>query len=113
MKLNDKSLKADSFLCHSDVMEERMPVSLRPTLALGLALAVPAAAYASPPHHRYGRAHHGTVIYQAAAAGARVSVCSELRLLAPPYTPSHRQYEVEGLTRNTDDCARYGCIGNN
>jgi hypothetical protein len=31
----------------------------------------------------------------------------------PSYTPSREQYEIEGLTRNPDDCAKWGCIGNN
>jgi len=111
MKLDDKALNANSFLCHSDVMEERMPASRRLTLALGLALAIPAAAFASPPHHHYGRAHHGTVIYQ--AVGAAPASAPNFSFWPQSYTTSHRQYEVEGLTRNLDDCARYGCIGNN
>jgi hypothetical protein len=94
-------------------MEERMPVSWRLALALGLALAVPAAAYASPPHHHYGRAHHGTVLYQAAAAAPALASVPNFGFWPQSYTTSHRQYEIEGLTRNMDDCARYGCIGNN
>jgi hypothetical protein len=88
------------------------------SLALGLALAIPAAAYAydgvSPPdHHHHSRAHHGMVAYRAAAAGLAPASTPNLVFWPPSYTPSHRLLEIEGLTRNPDDCVKYGCIGNN
>jgi len=89
-----------------------MPISWRLSLALGLALAVPGAAYGSPTHNHTKRPHHATVVYPAPPAPALASAPS-LGFWTPSYTPSHRQYEVEGLTRNMDDCAKYGCIGSN
>jgi hypothetical protein len=88
----------------------------RLSLALGLALAIPAAAYAydggsTPSHHHHMRPNHGMVAYRAPPPA---------HALAPvpndgswPPSPSHHQYEIEGLTRNPDDCVTYGCIGNN
>lgn len=112
--LSDKTLNGNSFFCHSDVMEENMRVSLRLSLslALGLVLAIPAAALGSPTSHPYKRPHHATVVYPAPPAPGLASAPS-LGFWTPSYTPSHQQYEVEGLTRNMDDCAKYGCIGNN
>ena len=46
-------------------------------------------------------------------ATARGAVFPGFGLWSPSYTTSHEQYEIEGLTRNPDDCAKYGCIGNN
>ena len=89
-----------------------MPVSWTLSLALGIALALPAAAYASPPnHHHYRRAYHGTVVYRVAPPAPALASVPNFGFWA--YTPSHRQYEIEGLTRNPDDCVRYGCIGSN
>ncbi len=95
-----------------------MTASRRLSLALGLALAIPAAAYAyggvSPPsHHHYKRPYHGMVAYRAAAPAPASASVPSVGFWPPSYTPSHEQYEIEGLTRNPDDCVRYGCIGNN
>ncbi len=88
----------------------------RLSLALGLALAIPATAYAydggpSPSHHDYRRPHHGMVAYPAPTATA-ASVPS-VGFWPPSYATSQEQYEIEGLTRNPDDCVIYGCVGNN
>ena len=81
---------------------------------LGLALAIPAAAYASPPsHHHYRPAHHGTVVNRAAPAAPALASVPTFGFWPPFATTSHQQYEVEGLTRDTDNCARYGCLGAN
>ena len=91
-----------------------MPLSRKLSLALGLALAVPAAAYASPlSHHHHGRAYHGTVVHRVAAPAASLASVQTFGFWPSSYTPSHRQYEIEGLTRNPDDCVRYGCLGAN
>jgi hypothetical protein len=98
-------------------MEESMTVSRRLSFALGLALAIPAAyAYdgVSPPrHHHHLRLDHGMVAYRVGATALASAPVPNVGFWLPSYTPSHQQYEVEGLTRNPDDCVRYGCIGNN
>lgn len=85
----------------------------RLSLALGLALAVTAPAYASPPdHHHYRRTYHRTVVYRAAPQAPALESVPNVASSPTSYA-SHRQYEIEGLTRNPDDCVRYGCIGSN
>ena len=112
--LNHKAMNSNGFLCHSNVTEETMSPSLRLSLALGLALSLPAAAYAAAPSHHHDRhAYRGTVIYRAAAPAPAEAAAPSFGLWPSSSAPSHRQFEVEGLTRNPDDCARYGCIGNN
>ena len=79
-----------------------MTASRKLSLALGFALAIPAAAYAydggsSLSHHYYSRPHHGIVAYRTAAA-------PRLRT---------GNMKSRGLTRNPDVCAKYGCIGSN
>ena len=91
-----------------------MPVSWKLYLGLGLALAIPAAAYGSPPsHHHYRPAYHGTVVSRAAPAAPALAYIPIFGFWPQSYTTSHQQYEVEGLTRDTDNCAKYGCLGAN
>jgi hypothetical protein len=99
-------------------MEESVPTSRTLLFALGLAFAIPAAAYAyesvsAPSHHHHARLHHKKVAYRAWALGAASTSVPNVGFWLPSYTPSHEQYEIEGLTRSLDDCVRYGCIGNN
>ncbi len=74
--------------------------------AFGLALTTPVAAYAygTPALHHYGR-------HAATAPAARIA--PEARLWRPSYMPSHSLLEIQGLSRNPNDCVKYGCIGNN
>ncbi len=76
-------------------------------LALGIALAAPASAYAalgaSGPMYTHRVIHHRSVVARAEAP-------------APAYAPA-RPYrfgdqETDGLSRNPDDCVTYGCIDN-
>jgi hypothetical protein len=91
-----------------------MPGSWRLSLALGLALAVPAAAYgAQPSHHHYRPAYHGAVINRAALPAPALASVPNFGFWPRPYTTSHEQYKIEGLTRDTDGCAKYGCLGAN
>ncbi len=87
------------------------------SLALGLAFAPPVAAYAydgvSPRLHHHHRPAYHREVDQSAVATARGADFPGFVLWSPSYTTSHEQYEIEGLTRNPDDCAKYGCIGNN
>ena len=83
-----------------------MNVSIKTATVLGFVLAVPlfalpahgAPSYQTghkPPHHRIG---------DSANARALVSPGS--------YVPAPRKPETDGLSRNPDDCAKYGCIDN-
>ena len=91
-----------------------MPVSWRLFLGLGLALAVPTAAYALPAsHHHHMRAYHGTAVYRSAPPASALVAVPNFGFWPSSYATSHQQYEVEGLTRDTDNCARYGCLGAN
>jgi hypothetical protein len=91
-----------------------MPASWKLSLGLGVALVVPAAAYAAPPsHHHYRPAYHGTVVNRAAPAAPALASVPNFGFWPQSYTTSHQQYEVEGLTRDTDNCAKYGCLGAN
>jgi hypothetical protein len=113
-KLSDKALNGNSSLCHSDVMEEIMPASWKLSLGLGLSLVVPAAAFAAPPsHHHYRPAYHGTVVNRAAPGAPALASVPNFGFWPGSYKTSHEQYKVEGLTRDTDGCAKYGCLGAN
>ncbi len=78
-------------------------------LALGTALAAPASAYAAlgPPGpiqtHRV--IHHRTGIARAEAPAPAPAYAR-----ARPYPFGH--HETDGLSRNPNDCAAYGCIDN-
>ena len=91
-----------------------MPVSWKLSLALGLALAAPAAAYgAQPSRHHHRPAYHGALVNRAAPAAPTLASAPNLGFWPPSSTASRRQLEVEGLTRDTDNCAKYGCLGAN
>jgi hypothetical protein len=114
MALNHKAMNSNGFLCHSNVTEETMSASLRLSLALGFALSLQAAAHAAAPsHHHYSHTYRGKLIHRAAAPAPAPAVAPSFGLWSSAGAASHRQFEVEGLSRNPDDCARYGCIGNN
>jgi hypothetical protein len=83
-----------------------MNVLIKTATALGFILAIPlfalpahsAPAYEAghkPPRHR---------IADSAKARALVSPGS--------YVPAPRKAETDGLSRNPDDCPKYGCIDN-
>jgi hypothetical protein len=83
-----------------------MNVSIKTATALGFILAVPLFALPAhgapadgaghkPPHHR---------IADSAKARALVGPGS--------YVPASRKPETDGLSRNPDGCAKYGCIDN-
>jgi hypothetical protein len=100
-------------LFHSDVMEEKMPVSWKLSLALGLALAVSSAAYGAQPSHHQTRVYHGTAVSRAAPPAPTIASVPNFGFWPQSASTSHHQYEIEGLTRDTDNCARYGCLGAN
>ena len=78
-------------------------------LALGIGLAVPLPAYAGPnasgPVHHYRAVHHQSFVARAESPAPAVMLAPVARI---PST-----FELEGLSRNPDDCAKYGCVGNN
>ena len=78
-------------------------------LAVGIGLAAPMSAHAGPdaygPVHHYRAIHHRSVGAPAEASGPAVVLARVTR------NPS--AFELEGLSRNPDGCAKYGCIGNN
>jgi hypothetical protein len=95
------------------VAEESMTASRRLSLALGLALAAPVAAYAhdgasKPVHHR-----HRAALRRATALAAAPPAAPVLGFWPPAYVASPEQHETDGLSRNPDDCVTYGCIDNN
>ena len=87
------------------------------SLALGLAFAAPVGAYAYDDDSPRRIATTSPRIIDRSAKAlspiARAAAVPGFEPWSPSYTTSHEQYEIEGLTRNPDDCVRYGCIGNN
>jgi len=71
-------------------------------LAFGFALTMPIPAYAQvgaqPSHKHKAHVHHFMAIPQTATA------------LMPAPVTAVRVPETDGLSRNADDCARFGCI---
>ena len=78
-------------------------------LALGVALATPASAYAALAAPEPIQTHR--VIYH-----RRVAARAEVPAPAPAYAPARPYHfgdqETDGLSRNPDDCVTYGCIDN-
>ena len=79
-------------------------------LALGIALTNPAGAFAAndipgQQLHRYRAIHHRTVVARAEApAPAPIFPARGPR----PYP--FNTHETDGLSRNPNDCVKYGCI---
>jgi hypothetical protein len=88
------------------LQEISMKTHLKTPMALGFILALPLfarPALGAPAHDAGHRpAHHR--IADSAKARALVSLGS--------YVPAPRKPETDGLSRNPDDCAKYGCIDN-
>jgi hypothetical protein len=90
------------------------------SLALGLALA-PATGYASSaasnPLHNHRIAHHKVFAHRPvdsrAIAYAHPPVSPLFGMLAnPSIVRDSSGHETDGLSRNADDCVRWGCIDN-
>ena len=84
-----------------------MNASIRALTGIGFILAIPLFAIpalgASSAHEEgHHTAHH------------RVADFANVRALVTPgsYVPAARKPETDGLSRNPDDCAKYGCIDN-
>ena len=99
-----------------------MRTSVLALLALGAALAVSGASYASegaskPLHHHHLVRHKGVDHRQAVDAGATAYAPPVLFPLFGPWANSSTVHqgdvrETDGLSRNPDDCVRWGCIDN-
>jgi hypothetical protein len=93
------------------------------SLTLGLVLAAPwagsAATGASNPLHRHPVAHHkvvdhGQAVDARAVADAHPTVAPTFGMLPyPPIVYDVSGHEADGLSRNPDDCVRWGCVDNN
>jgi len=89
-----------------DQQEIKMNASIRTLTGIGFILAIPLFAIPAlgAPAHEAGHktAHH------------RVADFAKARALVSPgsYVPAPRKPETDGLSRNPDDCAKYGCIDN-
>lgn len=110
-------------LAHQNAKEEKMKTRLLASLALGLALASPAAVYASDHpvklHHRHHIAHRQAVERNPAVDSRAVAYAhlGPLSLFGQGTVlfsvQENGTHETDGLSRNPDDCVRYGCIDNN
>jgi hypothetical protein len=83
-----------------------MNVLIKTATALGFILAIPLLALPA----------HGAPSYEAGhkPPDHRITDSAKGRALVSPgsYVPAPRKPETDGLSRNSDDCAKYGCIDN-
>jgi L-alanine-DL-glutamate epimerase-like enolase superfamily enzyme len=91
--------------------EETMKPSIKLPLALGIVLAGPTANAASGhdwPLHTHRAISHGTVIAHAEAPAPPT------RYFVPgPWPYPYNYHRRDGLSRNPDDCVKYGCVDSN
>jgi hypothetical protein len=76
-------------------------------LSLGFLLAGAAAANAGEASRTLRREFHAPRAFQLEMLDPRAFALTP----APVPAPTARQLETEGLSRNPDDCVKYGCIG--
>jgi hypothetical protein len=90
------------------------------SLTLGMALASPVAGAApenaANPFHRHPVARHRVVDHRQALDSRAVAYAPVLPFFGLlPYASSvynHSSHETDGLSRNPDDCVRWGCVDN-
>jgi hypothetical protein len=102
-----------------DEMRHSRSIKAEATLACGfllmaLALAAPSSAAEAKNHAPAGRYHalqHRSVDPR---ASAQVPAAPAFFLFdgSGSYVPAPRKPETDGLSRNPDDCVKYGCIDN-
>jgi hypothetical protein len=102
-----------------DEMRHSRSIKAEATLACGfllmaLALAAPSSTAEAKNHAPVGRYHalqHRSVDPRAAA---QVPAAPAFFLFdgSGSYVPAPRKPETDGLSRNPDDCVKYGCIDN-
>jgi hypothetical protein len=76
-------------------------------LTLGIALAAPLPANAAP--NGYRPVHHFQAIHHRGLA-MRAQAPAPAMIFAPVRSPAFGDRETDGLSRNPEDCATYGCI---
>ena len=85
-------------------------------LTLGIVLAGPVAAYTTERPHRpvlsHRTIHHLAVVHHATFSAPAVGARAEVPDAAGPWPHPSNGHETDGLSRNPDDCARYGCVDN-
>jgi hypothetical protein len=72
-------------------------------LALGIVLAAATHAYAAPGDYR--PVHHRSVIARAEAPTPPIRY-----FVAGPWPYPYNYHRTDGLSRNPDDCVKYGCV---
>jgi hypothetical protein len=90
------------------------------SLTLGMALASPVAGAApenaANPFHRHPVAGHRVVDHRQALGSRAVAYAPVLPFFGLlPYASSvqdNGNHETDGLSRNPDDCVRWGCVDN-
>jgi hypothetical protein len=75
-------------------------------LVLGIALAAPVSAYAAA--NDYKPVHHRIVVAHALAPAPPTGY-----FVASPQPYPFNYHETDGLSRNLDDCVKYGCVDSN
>jgi hypothetical protein len=89
--------------------EEAMKTSIALPLALAIGLAAPVAATAAAA--RYGPVHAHRAIHHSISTMRAQTLTAAPEYLAVWPNPS-AGHETDGLSRNPEDCASYGCIDN-
>ena len=85
------------------------------TLALGIALAGPVAAYANERAYHPAPSHQffdywGLVPNGDPFAAANTGAGAKARVVRSPWRDPFKPRTTNGLSRNPDDCASYGCV---
>jgi hypothetical protein len=117
-----KVLERRASLRHQRIKEELMKTSVLASLTLGLALAAPTAGLASsgasyplsshPMPHRKVVDHRHSVDSRAVAYAYPTSLPVFGMLADPSIVRDSRGHETDGLSRNPNDCVRWGCVDN-
>jgi hypothetical protein len=75
-------------------------------LALGIVLAAPVSSYAALAHYR--PVHHHAVVARAQTPAPPIRY-----FVAGPWPYPYNYHRTDGLSRNPDDCVKYGCVDSN
>ena len=86
-------------------------------LALGIVLTGAIGAHATERPHRpvqsHRTVHHsGFARYDALFAAPAIGPRAEVNPAAKPLPSPSNSHETDGLSRNPEDCVRYGCVDN-
>jgi hypothetical protein len=102
-----------------DEMRLSSSISARSALACGFlltTLALEAPTFAAEARNHVPVSHHMTLHHRSVDPRATALAPTALGLFWPgsfgSYVPAPTKPETDGLSRNPDDCATYGCIDN-